>query len=118
MSRTEAVLPSVTLLLVLSLITWFFDETGFHMNWILPGLIVGVLLIALLVTGKIAKQKYVCDIAIVASLMLIGFTFLLRRIFWGYDGFSLGFLTAYFVFLVSISIYRRRLVDWNDLTNC
>ena len=117
MSRKETVLPSVTVLLVLSLIAWFFDETGFHKNWIMYGLLTGFLLIIVLLLGKIVNQKYVCAIPIVFSFILIGFTFLLKRILPGYYGFLFGLLIVYFIFLVSISIYKRKLVDWNDITN-
>ncbi len=117
MSRTKAVLPAIGVLLIIAIVFWTIDETAFHPVWIVTGIFAGFLLVTTFLLGKTLNRKYLCDISIIAILVLIGFTFFLRRILFGYYGFLLGFLITIFIALVGISVYKRRIVDWSDLAN-
>ena len=112
--KIGTVLSSVALLLVLLLLDCCLNEFRCNKLWLVYGLLMGSILVFIFILGKVRKKK-VYYISIAITLALIGFSFLLRRLSLEYDSFMLGVMIIYFVSLLSVSVYRKRPISWNDL---
>ena len=98
-------------------IVLFFDSETV-IRCMIYGYTLGITISIVFVIAKQLHLSMVCSAVFYISLVLIGGTFIFRRLIPGYWNFLLGLWLAFASSIIAASWHKRRWIEWGDLYKC
>ena len=114
----ENPLSNVFIFGLFTMLIILFSDLGAMVEYIIYGYILGTAMSIVFVIAKRLHLSIICRATLHISLVLIGGTFIFRRLMPGYWNFLVGLWLAFASSMVAASWHKRRWLEWYDLYRC
>jgi len=95
-----------------------FSGSRLNVRYVIYGFALGVIAISIYLSAKQLHWHTICGIIFFGIQIILGLTFLFRRLMPAYWNFLLGMFLSFLLFSAVVSWRKQKWIEWSDLYSC